>query len=740
MASTPRLNLNLTPMRMTKASDSHVATSARTSVEKSPSLPKLFDYKQYSTKRDLYNKTHYKLSNEKLNAWYKKKFPDKPEDSGDEIVSRPSSKQSSKPNTPAPQVKAIKNFYERYHTFRKSGSPFRLEKKPNAMQRYIQGLEETGQIPHPMGIVKWSTAPKELNLESYKMGNSYAAALSKGLEYMNPEEVNISDNRLSKNGTQLIIKELSRNVKVLNASLNSFDKKAANTLGEFVQYKAKELQILNMQNTNLGAAGTIELCSQTSGHLRLSEVNLSNNKITDQACDSIASMIAESKGLQFLSLHWNMISGEGGAKIMAACIKNPGFKVLDLSWNALGSGKAKMFAARFAEFLSYNHGLVHLDLSNNNIKQPECNVISLGLNSNHTLWGLHFSGNKARIDAKGFFQTERIQSDNHIESRHLSPRIHGVQMVLTGKNEEIKKLRKSDNCWICEGWKETLFEYHTPNSTKEPVYLHLECDEYQQDLMCPTSDGTKTHLYRMCPPGKQKFFFVFEGKPFLSPEYPVISYPLKITVNLPDKVFPKVEVNLTEVNCFDITANPSVINQYYEITVEKCMPRPIPGLFTREIPKRTRKPWSIPISVFRNYIPDTVEVFYRCFDEDWKHINKPKMKEENLEQCRLLFRKHYRIIKEAYKYYSGIGHTDSLFAINRITLTDFIAHKIMLYDGDKLKDMDLAVMAIKGKKPISKFQSKLALCRFEFLELLFRLALRKYLDCIFINLLFFQRR
>ena len=85
--------------------------------------------------------------------------------------------------------------------------------------------------------------------------------------------------------------------------------------------------------------------------------------------------------------------------------------------------------------------------------------------------------------------------------------------------------------------------------------------------------------------------------------------------------------------------------------------------------------------------------------------------------------------KETYKYFSAIGKTENLFSMNKLTLTDFIAHKICLYDGDKLTEMDLTFSTIKGRPKTAKFQPRTALVRFEFLEILLRLAIKKYYDC-----------
>jgi len=75
-----------------------------------------------------------------------------------------------------------------------------------------------------------------------------------------------------------------------------------------------------------------------------------------------------------------------------------------------------------------------------------------------------------------------------------------------------------------------------------------------------------------------------------------------------------------------------------------------------------------------------------------------------------------------------------MFSVNKITLSDFIAHKIFLYDGDSLTEMDITFSASKGRPKAAKFQPKTALVRFEFMELLFRLALKRYFESILLNL------
>ena len=70
------------------------------------------------------------------------------------------------------------------------------------------------------------------------MGNMYARAVSKGLKLMNHEVVKLSDNRLTQDGTMLLIKRLKTTIKHLDLSHNIVGGPPAKELGEFMKYKA----------------------------------------------------------------------------------------------------------------------------------------------------------------------------------------------------------------------------------------------------------------------------------------------------------------------------------------------------------------------------------------------------------------------------------------------------------------------------------------------------------------------
>lgn len=48
-----------------------------------------------------------------------------------------------------------------------------------------------------------------------------------------------------------------------------------------------------------------------------------------------------------------------------------------------------------------NSTLIHLDLSHNNISSKELTELSNNIKDNHTLVGLHLTGNEAKVDGAG---------------------------------------------------------------------------------------------------------------------------------------------------------------------------------------------------------------------------------------------------------------------------------------------------------------------------------------------------
>ena len=73
---------------------------------------------------------------------------------------------------------------------------------------------------------------------SYKMGDVYAKALSKGLAHISSEAVNLCDNRLTEKGSLSLIATLKPVVRFLDLSYNIIGPRVAIKLGEYGKFKA----------------------------------------------------------------------------------------------------------------------------------------------------------------------------------------------------------------------------------------------------------------------------------------------------------------------------------------------------------------------------------------------------------------------------------------------------------------------------------------------------------------------
>jgi hypothetical protein len=106
----------------------------------------------------------------------------------------------------------------------------------------------------------------------------------------------------------------------------------------------------------------------------------------------------------------------------------------------------------------------------------------------------------------------------------------------------------------------------------------------------------------------------------------------------------------------------------------------------------------------------------------------PKLGEEEAE-IKEIMRNGYRLIKEHYKILSAIGKTGNIFGISWLTYNDFVLYKLNIVDGTeiKLNASDLLFRTINGRPKLGN-NPALSLVRFEFMEVLLRLAILRYYD------------
>ena len=171
-----------------------------------------------------------------------------------------------------------------------------------------------------------------------------------------------------------------------------------------------------------------------------------------------------------------------------------------------------------------------------------------------------------------------------------------------------------------------------------------------------------------------------------------------------------------------------VITQTYLATMQ-CEPRPLPvGLAGRA---NLKTPWDWYKSIFRTYRLDTEKLINDCFEYDWNLTKCKKIirGEGEADKVKAFIKQHYRAIRETYKFYSGISPMGRVTCVLGGTMSEIIQHCPNLLDGKyvKISDIDLAVIACNGGRAGNNYLSpNNALVRFQFIEVLCRLAADKY--------------
>ena len=178
------------------------------------------------------------------------------------------------------------------------------------------------------------------------------------------------------------------------------------------------------------------------------------------------------------------------------------------------------FAFALCELFDKNQtGLVHLDISYNNLNYSDCKLIAEKSKSNHTILGIHLEGNLMDIDCLGFItakeKDKKNQDQKYFAFCHINYDMDRAYDLRKTKIDKVRKIRGKTNCWICEGFREVQFEFIPEEPIVDPnnhlVKLHLDCDDYKPFDMI--YNGTKYQIIRMCPPGEVKYFFTVDTRP-----------------------------------------------------------------------------------------------------------------------------------------------------------------------------------------------------------------------------------
>jgi hypothetical protein len=145
--------------------------------------------------------------------------------------------------------------------------------------------------------------------------------------------------------------------------------------------------------------------------------------------------------------------------------------------------------------------------------------------------------------------------------------------------------------------------------------------------------------------------------------------------------------------------------------------------------------WSKERSIFRNYVLDKESTIKKWFEIDWENWEMNKIIKDEFDRGKVkeYLRTIYPVMREAYKYYSGISFANNVPAIGVNTMIDLLTtagvldHKLL-----KISDISIDFIAtnvwVKNPDPKLRYLNpERMLIRHDFMEIFVRLAGSKYL-------------
>lgn len=505
------------------------------------------------------------------------------------------------------------------------------------------------------------------------------------------------------------IKEMS----LINSPVNSSSMQGI--LNAFLK-PLPSLSYLNLENTGVSDRDVKELCETLCNDRTLVFLGLARNNLTHQSGKALKTLLIENYYLQKLDLHWNNLSSQGALEIFEGLCSNASLKELDLSWNSIGRSKNLKVISKIAEKIKNFEGLRHLDLSFNNLNVSECEVLGKGVEDNYEILGIHIVGNEAVTNAQGFILPKSGCCE--LKDCHLFTRIF----------QESRKFKKpvESHCWLCEKWTEHEFsfgfgEFGKDLSAYKNIFIHFEADLYEAEVLSKIDGRFK--LARVLPRGTQRFFFSVFGETFVSSERDIELPSLPISCEVQYTPSDKTRIESRLVNTLTISGPPCD----YKNPFTTLPRRPRFGCQRLSV-HQVKQIWTPDKSLFKDSRFLSDDFFLSCLNFDWNESRLSAFIKSPQEQSQLkqLLLDHYPYLIDTFKFLS-IQSANEYPSIGNNVFIDFLNQGQILDSNYNLSDLGVnwnAVIVPKKKQPYNPGN---ALVRYEFIEILIRIAFDKYI-------------
>ena len=210
----------------------------------------------------------------------------------------------------------------------------------------------------------------KINISNNKIGEEVADDIGNFLSKNTKlEELDISCNSP---GIKEICKRITglSNLIKLKIGSNNFNHLAVDDVATVLFHNTK-LQEIDLSDNNLLAAGTVSIFNALKNIFTLTSVNISHNWITNEAADDIGAVLSQNIYLKELYLANNYLESNGIITLCKGMNKILYLTNLDMSCNKITDEAAQDVAT----FILVNHHLKELNLSDNLIQAPGATTI-----------------------------------------------------------------------------------------------------------------------------------------------------------------------------------------------------------------------------------------------------------------------------------------------------------------------------------------------------------------------------
>jgi hypothetical protein len=217
--------------------------------------------------------------------------------------------------------------------------------------------------------------------------------------------------------------------------------------------------------------------------VRLEELDVSWNSISQRAAASILSALASNRSLRSLSLAWNRLGAPGCLALASMLPHNSTLERLDLTNCCMTSAQCEVIA----EAIRHNGGLRVMKLDNNALGHAGAQAMTRALQEKHIRYSLT-EGDGKMSSIAGWADAMVATFDERTPSGRGS-----LQLKDPRHREVALKLAESASvfdgeCWRNERYNGTRFAY--TRSFKLPERGLLELDFFEMEPEVPDSCGT----------------------------------------------------------------------------------------------------------------------------------------------------------------------------------------------------------------------------------------------------------